>query len=50
MRHWTMLLFADRVDSLEHRLRKASPLLATGLVGWFALARFAGGRGRKKRR
>lgn len=49
VRHWTMLLFADRVDSWEYRLRKASPLLAVGLVGWYALARFAGG-GRKKRR
>ena len=33
MRHWTMLLFADRVDSWEHRLGKLAPVLVVGLVG-----------------
>jgi hypothetical protein len=37
MRHWTMLLFADRVDSWETRARRllpvAVPLAAIGWVG-----------------
>jgi hypothetical protein len=41
MRHWTMLLFADRVDSWEHRagklLRVAAPALA--FVGALATLR-----------
>jgi hypothetical protein len=44
MRHWTMLLFADRVDSWEHRLGKVVPALVVGLVGWAAVAA-AGRRG-----
>ena len=32
MRHWTMLLFADRVDLWEHRARKALRLAAPALV------------------
>lgn len=28
MRHWTMLLLADRVDSWEHRVRKLAPVAA----------------------
>jgi hypothetical protein len=37
MRHWTMLLLSDRVDAMEHRLKKVSvgvaPLLAVFAVG-----------------
>ena len=40
MRHWTMLLFADRVDSWEHRARKVVPALVLGVVGWAAFAAF----------
>lgn len=38
VRHWTMLLFADRVDSWEHRLRKMAPALVLGVAGWAALS------------
>jgi hypothetical protein len=32
-RHWMMLLMADRVDSMEYRLRRMLPLAAVLLVG-----------------
>lgn len=34
-RKWLLLLVADKVDVLEHRLRARWPLVA-GLAGWFA--------------
>jgi hypothetical protein len=37
MRHWTMLLFADRVDLWEHRARKALRLAAPALVALAAV-------------
>lgn len=47
-RHWLLLLVADRVDVLEHRLRSPAGLAALGLagagVGWALL------RGRRPRR
>lgn len=43
-RHWTMLLLADRVDSWEHRLKKATPAVVLGLVGWAAYAALSGRR------
>jgi hypothetical protein len=36
-RHWLMLLFADRVDSWEHRLKKAWPLVVPAVVGGVVL-------------
>ena len=36
-RHWTMLLFADRVDLWEHRARKALRLAAPALVALVAV-------------
>jgi hypothetical protein len=43
-RHWMMLLFADRVDAWEHRLRRALPgglaAAAVFLLGRAALKRF----------
>jgi hypothetical protein len=36
LRHWTMLLFADRVDSWEHRARRFAPAFVLGLAGWTA--------------
>jgi hypothetical protein len=32
-RHWMMLLMADRVDSMEHRLRRMLPVAAILLLG-----------------
>ncbi len=32
-RHWMVLMMADRVDSLEHRLRRMLPLAAVLLAG-----------------
>jgi len=37
MRHWTMLLLADRVDAWEHRARKALKLAAPALGAIFAV-------------
>ncbi len=40
--HWLLLLLADRVDVLEHRLGAALPFvpaLAAGLVGYAAVRR-----------
>jgi hypothetical protein len=33
VRHWMVLMVADRVDSLEYRLRRMLPLAAVLLVG-----------------
>jgi hypothetical protein len=33
VRHWMMLLMADRVDSMEHNLRRILPLAAVVLAG-----------------
>lgn len=57
MRHWTMLLFADRVDSWERRARRILPVaLPLAAIGWVG-ARLLGlagqdrwGAGRLRRR
>ncbi|GEJ56017.1 hypothetical protein [Anaeromyxobacter diazotrophicus] len=47
MRHWTVLLFADRVDAWEHRLRRSLPVVLPALLvigagaAWKALSRRA---------
>jgi hypothetical protein len=38
-RHWLTLMLADRVDALEHRLRRAPVGLFAALAGAFFLAR-----------
>jgi hypothetical protein len=51
MRHWTMLLFADRVDAWERRARRilpaALPLAAIGYVGARLLGFVGGDRDRR---
>jgi hypothetical protein len=39
-RHWLLLVFADRVDVAEHRLRRGWPVLAAALAGGLALRRW----------
>jgi hypothetical protein len=39
MRHWTMLLLSDRIDSWEHRLGKVAKVAAPALA-ILAVARF----------